>query len=136
MHDRRTPVSRRAILAVVGSVCLGAPARADEFITTMPPQTSNPPPLRPDGEPVIPNDPKLTQSFLSLIPALLRNVRLERTLTTETEAWGRVFRADFSMLAGNAAAETGKVNRLVFWDGPGGTPFILIALGQPIPPLP
>lgn len=111
-------------------------ARAEAFITTIPPQVPDPPPLKPDGEPVVADDPKFRETCLALIPTLRKNIRLERTLTTDTRHWGTVLRVDFSMLAGERPPAGGWVNRLVFWDGPGGTPFILIALGQPIPPLP
>jgi hypothetical protein len=129
---------RAALLCLVAAFgfSLPRPALAEAFITSIPPQVPDPPPLKPDGEAVVPDDPKFRESCLALIPTLRKNIRIERMLTTDTRHWGTVLRVDFSMLAGERPTEGGSVNRLVFWDGPGGTPFILIAVGQPIPPLP
>lgn len=128
-----------AILAV--TVCLCGPAQAgtqdgNSFVATIPAQVENPPPLNPAGEKVVPNDPAFSRACLQMIPALRKNIRLQRALTTETKQWGLVLRIDFSMAAAEMQTIAGRVNRLVFWHGLGGTPSILIAVGQELPPLP
>lgn len=100
------------------------------------PQMAKPPPLSPAGEKIVPNDLAFSRQCLQMIPALLKNIRLERTLTTNTKQWGLVLRIDFSMTAAEMRTIAGQVNRLVFWHGAGGTPSILIVVGQPLPPLP
>lgn len=128
-----------AILAA--SACLCGPARAvpqtgDSYVTTIPPQVSNPPPLSPAGEKVVPNDPAFSRECLEMIPALRKNIHMERALTTQTKQWGTVLRIDFSMAATQMQTIAGRVNRLMFWRGTGDAPSVLIAVGQPLPPLP
>ena len=105
-------------------------------MATIPPQVENPPPLSPAGEKVVPNDATFSRECLQMIPALRKNIRLQRALTTDTKQWGLVLRIDFSMAAAEMQTISGRVNRLVFWHGAGGSPAILIAVGQALPPLP
>ncbi|HET8997263.1 MAG TPA: hypothetical protein VFN42_11400 [Acetobacteraceae bacterium] len=128
-----------AILAV--SACLCGPVRAapptgGSYVTTIPPQVSNPPPLSPAGEQVVPNDPEFSRECLQMIPALRKNIHMERALTTQTRQWGMVMRIDFTMTATQMQTIAGRVNRLVFWRRTGDSPSVLIAVGQPLAPLP
>src|SRR6185437_16822510 len=71
-------LSRRAALLFLLLFLNGFPryARAEAFVTTIPPQVPDPPPLKPDGEAVVPDDPKFRDSCLSLIPTLRKNIRI------------------------------------------------------------
>ncbi len=108
----------------------------DAFVTSIPQVVSDPPPLSPAGEKVVPTDPAFRRACLELIPALRRNIRLNHELTTRTRQWGEVLRIDFSMAAAEMQTIDGRINRLVFWRSSGDTPFVLIAVGEPLPPLP
>lgn len=112
------------------------PQAGDSYVTTIPPQVSNPPPLSPAGEKVVPNDPAFSRECLEMIPALRKNIHIERALTTQTKEWGTVLRIDFSMAATQMQTIAGRVNRLMFWRGTGDSPSVLIAVGQPLAPLP
>lgn len=136
---------RRFVCLIVAGIGLWAGAapsisakpRSDgAYIASIPPVIPNPPPLSPSGEAVVPNDPAFRTACLDLIPALVVNIRLGREITTETKHWGIVLRIDFSMRSVEMQTIAGRINRLVFWRGAGGTPFVLIAVGQPLPPLP
>ena len=123
------------------AACLCAPSRAappekGSYVTTIPSQVSNPPPLSPAGETVVPNDPAFSRECLQMIPALRKNILVERALTTDTKQWGVVLRIDFTMAAAQMQTIAGRVNRLVFWHGAGGALSVLIAVGQPMAPLP
>ncbi len=135
----RERLGRRLCLAgaaLLLGLCLHAPVFGQSYATSIPPMVSNPPPLDPEGETVVPDDVTFRNACLSLIPALRKNIRLDQSLTTRSKQWGRVLRIDFSMLAGQPAAASQSVNRMVFWHGADGMPFILIAVGQRISPLP
>ena len=128
-----------AILALWACFCAPAsadPRPADAYIASIPPQVPDPPPLGPGAETVVPNNPNFRLACLELIPALRKNILLGQALTTETRHWGMVLRIDFAMSGTAMQTIAGRVNRLVFWRGEGGTPFVLIAVGQQVPPLP
>ena len=137
----RRPRLRHAGAILALWACLGAPALADShptdaYIASIPPLVPDPPPLGIGGETVVPDNAAFHLACLELIPALRKNIRLGEAVTTETRHWGMVLRIDFSMAMADAQSSGGRVNRLVFWRGDGGTPFVLIAVGQAMPPLP
>ena len=92
------------------------------------------PPISPTDEGPAPNDPSFVEMCLANSADVLAAGRwqLRAQLLTQSETWGTIWRADFTMPDGNVSP---AVNRLVCWRGPGGKFTVMIAIGQSAPPL-
>ncbi len=90
------------------------------------------PPLAPQDEQVAPDDNELIQKCMAHVPAKL-GLELGTTLTTQSDRWGLVWRADFAIP--KVAKMTG-VNRIVCKRARGDEPLnFALATSQNILPL-
>jgi hypothetical protein len=117
--------SSRIVLAIFGLFLRTAPIQAQEDAPLTPP-------LVPQGEQVVPDDADFIDKCMAHIPKTL-GIEIAATLTTQSGAWGLVWRADFTIP--KSAKMTG-VNRIVCRQARGDEPLnFALATGQEIPPL-
>jgi hypothetical protein len=91
------------------------------------------PPLAPQDEQVAPDDSEFIEKCMAHVPSKL-GIELGATLTTQSDHWGLVGRADFAIP--KVAKMTG-INRIVCKRARGNEPLnFALATGQNIPPLP
>ena len=92
------------------------------------------PPLVPDREAVVADDPSFVDTCKAAFAAEAEKFEwvFEGSLLTRSQRWGLIWRADF-VVAGRSSAHL--VNRAMCWGGTGGIEGTAIAFSQQIAPL-
>jgi hypothetical protein len=94
------------------------------------------PPLSPEGERVVDDDPAFTSECIDRLnkatPPDYRPIQIGRPLTTRTAKWGLVWRVDFTQ----SQMKSTLVHRVVCWRASGGEGILMqLALFQSLAPL-
>ena len=91
------------------------------------------PPLVPQSEQTAPDDTDFIEKCMAHVPKAL-GIELAATLTTQSDEWGLVWRADFTI---PKAAKMSGINRIVCKRERGDEALnFALTTGQDIPPLP
>jgi hypothetical protein len=90
------------------------------------------PPMAPDGERVVPDNPAFVAGCLTKLRARLTRYKLGTQLVSESDRWGTVLRIDFEIPDLDADHH---VNRIICWQGSDGQFGVMLTIGQSVPPL-